>query len=215
MGAPYIDYATGLNAAFAVMAAPEARTDKHQIVDVAMLDTAQSNGQQCRDNCQYGCRDSSWATRQQVETPSSGCFETRDGGLIMLAANNERQFKDLCRVLGHGGAGCRHSVEQPDGPCRKSGNAARGVDGRILDKSAQDWEVMLDQAGVPASRVRTLKEVMSEGQPEARSLLGELKVGDAQIATRLPAIGFRLNGDSLLPERPPRKVGEDNERYLS
>ena len=56
---------------------------------------------------------------------------------------------------------------------------------------------------------------MAEGQPEARSLLGELKVGDAQIATRLPAIGFRLNGDSLLPEKPPRKVGEDNERYLS
>ena len=85
----------------------------------------------------------------------------------------------------------------------------------FLTKSAQDWEVMLDQAGVPSSRVRTLKEVISEGQPEARSLLGELKVGDAQIATRLPAIGFRLNGDSLLPERPPRKVGEDNERYLS
>ena len=41
VGAPYVDYATGLNAAFAVMAglAERARTGEGQVVDVSMLDT--------------------------------------------------------------------------------------------------------------------------------------------------------------------------------
>ena len=218
VGAPYIDYATGLNAAFAVMAAlrERDRTDKHQIVDVAMLDTAlnlMANNVVTTANTSVEIP--KLGNEAASRTPSSGCFETRDGGLIMLAANNERQFKDLCRVLGH-----EEWVADPrwNSPMVRAENQETLREELIavfLTKSAQDWEVMLDQAGVPSSRVRTLKEVMSEGQPEARSLLGELKVGDAQIATRLPAIGFRLNGDSLLPERPPRKVGEDNERYLS
>ena len=42
VGAPYIDYATGLNAAFAVMAGLRQRdlTGEFQLVDVSMLDTA-------------------------------------------------------------------------------------------------------------------------------------------------------------------------------
>ena len=42
VGAPYVDYATGLNAAFALMAAlrERDRTGEAQTVDVAMLDTA-------------------------------------------------------------------------------------------------------------------------------------------------------------------------------
>ena len=42
VGAPYIDYATGLNSAFAILAAllEKNRTGKGQLVDISMLDTA-------------------------------------------------------------------------------------------------------------------------------------------------------------------------------
>ena len=41
VGAPYVDYATGMNAAFAIVSAlhETKRTDKSVHVDVAMLDT--------------------------------------------------------------------------------------------------------------------------------------------------------------------------------
>ncbi|GIS20944.1 MAG: hypothetical protein CM15mP120_28600 [Pseudomonadota bacterium] len=39
--------------------------------------------------------------RRRSGAPSSGCFVTQDGVMIMLAANNERQFVDLCAALGH------------------------------------------------------------------------------------------------------------------
>ena len=192
------------------------RTDQHQIVDVAMLDTALNlMANNVVTTANTGVDLPKLGNEAASRAPSSGCFETQDGGLIMLAANNERQFKDLCMVVGH-----EEWVTDPrwNSPMVRAENQEtlrQELIAVFLTKPAQDWEVMLDRAGVPSSRVRTLKEVISEGQPEARSLLGELKVGDAEVPTRLPAIGFRLNGDSLRPKRPPRKVGEDNKRYLS
>ena len=84
-----------------------------------------------------------------------------------------------------------------------------------MQRSAAEWETLLDQVGVPASRVRSLGEVLAEGQPEARDLLRQLPVGTQDTAVSLPAIGFRLNGDSLQPTRAPHKSGYDNHKYLN
>ncbi|MBT6274695.1 MAG: CoA transferase, partial [Chromatiales bacterium] len=104
VGAPYIDYATGLNAAFAIMAAIRQRdkTGESQTVDVAMLDTALTlmvnnlvtTAATGEDMPKLGNEAASRA-------PSSGCFTASDGELLMVAANNERQFRDLCGALGH------------------------------------------------------------------------------------------------------------------
>ena len=60
-----------------------------------------------------------------------------------------------------------------------------------------------------------MSELLAEGQPQARQLLKEVAVGSADTAVSLPAIGFRLNGDSLQPTRAPRKNGQDNDKYLT
>ena len=85
----------------------------------------------------------------------------------------------------------------------------------FLLRTTAEWEALLDSAGVPASRVRTMSELLAEGQPQARQLLKEVAVGSADTAVSLPAIGFRLNGDSLQPTHAPRKNGQDNDKYLT
>ena len=82
----------------------------------------------------------------------------------------------------------------------------------LRKRSAAHWEVVLEQAGVPASRVRTIREVLAEGQLTSRSLLAEIKVADTPV--KIPGIGFKLNGDSLLPQRAPRTVGADNDKWI-
>ena len=83
VGAPYIDYATGLNAAFAVMAAlrERDRTDKHQIVDVAMLYTALNlMANNVVTTANTGVEIPKLVTRQQVERLRRGVskLETAD-----------------------------------------------------------------------------------------------------------------------------------------
>ena len=217
VGAPYIDYATGLNAAFAIMAGLRQRdlTGAFQHVDVSMLDTAllmmanntvtvATTGE---DLPKLGNEAASRA-------PSSGCFTAACGGLLMLAANNERQFADLCRVLGH-----PEWVNDPRwvNPLVRNEhqNELRSLfEALFVTKTAAEWEVLLDTAGVPASRVRKLSETLAEGQPQARGLLHTIKVGSKATPISLPGVGFKLNGESLVPNDAPRFVGADNAKWV-
>ncbi len=218
VGAPYVDYATGLNAAFAIMAAlrERDRTAEPQTVDVAMLDTALNlMANNMVATATTGNEIPKLGNEAASRAPSSGCFASSDGVLIMLAANNERQFMDLCAVLGHAewteDERWRHPRQRADHQ-----DALRvEIEKAFQRRSAAEWETLLDQAGVPASRVRSLGEVLAEGQPNARDLLRQLPVGTQNTTVSLPAIGFRLNGDSLQPKRAPRKNGHDNDKYLT
>lgn len=218
VGAPYVDYATGLNAAFAIMAAlrERDRTAGPQTVNVAMLDTAL--------NLMANNLVTTATTRNETpklgneaasRAPSSGCFEAGDGVLLMLAANNERQFADLCGVLGHPEWVEDERWRQPRQRAENRQALRAVIENVFRHRSAAEWETLLDQAGVPASRVRSVGEVLAEGQPESRDLLRELPVGTRATSVSLPAIGFRLNGDSLQPQQAPRNSGQDNDKYLT
>ena len=218
VGAPYIDYATGLNAAFAVMAALRQRdlTGEFQLVDVSMLDTAMTMMANNLVTVATTGEDlPKLGNEAASRAPSSGCFATQGGDLLMLAANNQRQFSDLCEVLGH-----PEWVQDPRWaePRARAANqdALRALfESVFLSKSAQEWETLLDQAGVPASRVRKLSETVAGGQLQARGLLHRLPVGDDATPVSLPGIGFRLNRASLTPDRPPRAVGGDDAAWRS
>ena len=216
VGAPYIDYATGLNAAFAVMAGLRQRdqSGEFQHVDVAMLDTAMTMmANNLVTVASTGNDLPKLGNEAASRAPSSGCFATQDGSLLMLAANNERQFQDLCAVLGH-----PEWTNDPRwaNPMLRSANreALRGLfEDEFLSKPATKWEALLDKAGVPASRVRTLSETLSEGQLQARGMLQNLTVGAEQTEVSLPGVGFRMNGQSLVPDRAPRRAGADTPHW--
>ncbi len=218
VGAPYVDYATGLNAAFAVMAAlrERDRTGQSQSVDISMLDTALNLMANNLVNTATTGEDlPKLGNEAASRAPSSGCFNCKDGQLLMLAANNERQFSDLCDVLGHPewALDARWASVLARAQNQKALRAEFVA--AFMTDSAAAWEVRLDARGVPASRVRSLSQVLAEGQPEARGLLQSLQVGPDKQTVKLPAIGFRLNGDSLKPTQAPKLPGQDNLRWLS
>ncbi|MCB9484175.1 MAG: CoA transferase [Dehalococcoidia bacterium] len=218
VGAPYIDYATGLNAAFAVLAAlrERDRTGEGQRVDVAMLDTALNlMANNLVATATTGNDMPKLGNEAASQAPSSGCFKGSDGQQVMLAANNERQFADLCRALGHAEWATDPRWAEPATRREHQDELRTEFERAFQARTAAEWEDLLDREGVPAARVRSIGELLREGQPAARDLLHELPVGANGTPVQVPAIGFRLNGDSLAPTRPPHRIGEDNARWLS
>ena len=134
---------------------------------------------------------------------------------VMLAANNERQFADLCRALGHAEWATDPRWAEPANRREHQDELRTEFERAFQARTAAEWEDLLDREGVPAARVRSIGELLREGQPAARDLLHELPVGANGTPVQVPAIGFRLNGDSLAPTRPPHRIGEDNARWLS
>jgi crotonobetainyl-CoA:carnitine CoA-transferase CaiB-like acyl-CoA transferase len=205
--APYVDYATGLNAAFAVMAAlaERTRTGEAQVVDFSMLDTTLNlMASNVSAAATHGNDLPKLGNEAASRSPSSGCFVASDGARIMLAANNERQFADVCEGLGHPQWAVDERWSNPKIRRQNQDELRELMVSAFASDTAASWEDRLVAVGVVVSRVRKLSEVIDEGQPAARGLLHEIAVGDAPTAVKVPGIGFQKNGDSLGPQRPPQ-----------
>ena len=122
--------------------------------------------------------------------PYGDAFECADGQTIVLAVGTQRQFERLCMVL--------HLANLlPD--ARFCTNSAR-VQNRaalieILAKTIQQQqtELLMDafkQAGVPAARIRNMKEVMAV--PAAQNMVLEEINDDGTVSKRLKTNAFTI-----------------------
>lgn len=217
VGAPYVDYATGQNAALAVLAAllERERTGEGQRVDVAMLDSALLlMASHLTQTAMTGKAPAAAGNNAFSGAPASGVFETA-GGLLALAANNERQFKRLIDAL------ARPDLAQDP---RFAERAARRdhteafraeVQATLLTATADAWEARFAAADVPAARIRGLGETLAEAQVQARGLMTEYHLADLGRTAAAPTAGFKANGDVIKAETPPPRLGADTDSVLA
>ena len=216
VGAPYIDYATGLNAAFAIVSALHEvrRTGAGVRLDVAMLDTSlMLMASLVTNHLNTGWMPVASGNEAWSQSPSSGAFETTSG-MLMIAANNERQFRDLCRAIG-----LDRVLEDPrfDDPASRRDHVPelrRLIAARIAVESADHWEAVLDTARVPAARVRRLDEVITEPQTAARGLTQAMPVPGAAAPVHMPTLGFKADGQVTGPMAPPPRLGAHTDEVL-
>jgi crotonobetainyl-CoA:carnitine CoA-transferase CaiB-like acyl-CoA transferase len=217
VGPPVVDYVTGLYAAFAVMAglAARDRTGEFQRLDVAMRDCAFAMmSSVISEHVNTGIIPRPAGNTAASGSPSSGVFRTRDG-LLALAANHERQFRQLCSAIGRWDL---VSDERYAEPVNRQTNAAAlraELTAVFTQRAAAEWEEILMVAGVPAGRVRTIPEAVMEPQTGVRGLLHE--VFAPELGRNLSVVGtaFKLNGSPLHPNAAPRPVGADSAAILA
>jgi formyl-CoA transferase len=216
VGSPYIDYATGLMGAFAVTAAlmERERIGAGQRVDVAMLDTAMLlMASLAVSTIATGNPPPPTGNEAFSGSPSSGTYPTQDG-LIMLAANNERQFQTLCRAIGRADL-----LEDPRfaKPADRKANAPAlraEFAALFLTKTAAEWEAFLDKERVPGVRVRRMDEVLNEPQLAARGLMQPVALDGLERTVALPSLGFKANGAVTGPAASPPRLGQHTEEVL-
>lgn len=198
IGFPVIDAATGLVAALAVMAALRERDHSGQgsFLDVSMWASALqlmypftcdvlSTGQ---DIARVGNKGFSGS-------PAADTFACRDGWLA-LGANTPAHVAALMQTLGvesarYGplldpGSGAGPSFARARDPAAFRELLAAELAGH----SAADLEHRLNAAGVPAARVRSLREFAQ--QATASGLLQPLVLGEGQARAVTPGLGWRV-----------------------
>jgi crotonobetainyl-CoA:carnitine CoA-transferase CaiB-like acyl-CoA transferase len=216
VGAPFVDYATGMNAVMAIMAGVTEvrRTGQAVQLDVAMLDTAlMLMASLVTQHLTSGWEPAQNGNEAWSQSPSSGAFQTQDG-VLMLAANNDSQFEKLCIAVG------RNDILTD---ARWSTSAARSAAstelrdelvGLFMTRSAAEWEDILAAADVPAARVRSLDEVVQEEQFSARDLISEMAIQGHDMPVHVPNLPFKANGSNLHPVSAPSLLGSDTEGVL-
>lgn len=167
LGAPAVDYATGMSGAFALSAAlfQRERTGQGQRIDMAMLDVAMIlMGSHLTGYTRNGVHPKPHGNHHP--DASNGAFATKDG-TVMLGAANLRQHARLWTLL-----------ERPD-MLKKSAeerDAGHGHEMQVLSeimrtRTADEWETFLQAHHVPAARVRTMGEALADPQIATRGVV--------------------------------------------
>lgn len=212
-GAPVIDYASGLCAAFAVAAAlfQRERTGQGQRIDCAMLDTALLMMSSLVTACLFSGaspkprgNDFKWA--------GVGAYETKDG-ILMLGSVRRAQHERLWKALGRPDLAALSTIEDQEDHRERMVTALREV---MLTRTAEEWERFLVGIRVPGARVRNLAEALNLEQLGHRGLLHRFDaVPGVAVPVTVPVAAFRFDNGGPRVERPPQQFGADTDAVLS
>jgi crotonobetainyl-CoA:carnitine CoA-transferase CaiB-like acyl-CoA transferase len=211
LGAPVVDYATGMTGAFALSAAlfQRERTGRGQRIDMAMLDVAMIlMSSHITGYLRNGAHPKAHGNRHPHAT--NGAFATKDG-IVMLGASNLHQQRRLWTVL-----------ERPD--MIKKTNDEREADHAreiavleeiMLTRTADEWEAFLQARHVPAARVRSMGEALADPQVASRGVVHRHERGsgmDGSFSVPVAAFSFAHGGPRI--DTPPPTLGQHNEEIV-
>jgi crotonobetainyl-CoA:carnitine CoA-transferase CaiB-like acyl-CoA transferase len=211
IGAPAVDYATGMTGAFALSAAlfQRERTGRGQRIDMAMLDVAMIlMSSHLTGYLRNGVHPKPHGNRHPHAT--NGAFETREG-LVMLGASNLRQQRRLWTVLGRPDM-IKRTNDERDADHEREIAVLSEI---MLSRTADEWEAFLQARHVPAARVRTMGEALADPQLQARGIVHRYAAADGiegGFAVPVAAFTFAHGGPRI--DTPPPALGQHNEDIL-
>lgn len=215
---PGVDYATGMSATMGILTALIARqrTGRGQHIDVSMLETALVLMSSFVTDYVSG------GTEHGLVGNGSGrggyihnAFKTARG-VLLIAASTELRRSRLWKTLDmsdiHGDARfatpalCRQNVKELEAEVEK----------RLLARPAEEWEQLLQAAGVPAMTVRTIAEIVKHPQITERDFFHTFEA-DPQLglAITVPKTGYKLSDTPARLKSQPPRIGQHTEEILS
>ncbi len=217
-GPPVVDYGAGLAAAFAIASAlfQRTRTGKGQYIDLPMLDSAMMlMASTITSSRNTGKTPGPSGNMAPSRSPASNTFQTREG-LLAIAINEQHQFRNLMIQLG-----LETMLDDPrfaDAPARRQNRdaLALALAQALMARTASEWEMSLNEAGVPAARVRTIPEALAEQQTVERGLFHRFTREETGLGRELevPLAAFNYATDGPRAQTPPPKVGAHTEEVL-
>lgn len=216
-GLPFVDYATGLNGAFAISAAlfERQKTGKGQHLDVAMMDsTLLMMSNIITDYMTTGLEPGLFGNEAQSQSATAALFEANDRK-ILIAANSDLQFRALMQALGCEKVANDQKYINHQSRLKNKEELRNIVNNALKSKNGEEWEKILESADVPAGLIRNIPEVMMDaGQAMARGISQRMTLAGNNREVSVPTLGFKVNGDVIAARTPPPELGIDTEKIL-
>jgi len=206
-GGPVLDYATGMHATSAVLAAVLLRqqSGQGQRIDLAMQDVTLLLMN--RHTSIAATTGVALAPGENRDGPMLGRFAVKDG-YVMLAGYRPAHQRSVLKVLGLEAEAALSTAEL----MAKMPEIEARVEEILLTKTAAQWDELFSSAGVVAGGVKGLVEVLDNGQTAARELMTSVSsdFGEHQVSTA----GYRINEQVFRPGDRVPNLGEHTSSVL-
>ena len=139
-------------------------------------------------------------------------LRARDG-MIMIAAANPRLWRQLCQAVGLEALITDPRFLTNTDRVRNRPALKAALEGAFSKCAVDELLGVLQAAGVPAGRVRTVAEALQDPQVEARQMLLDFQEPDMR-GLRVLGNPIKLSGDGAVLSRRPPRLGEHTREIL-
>jgi len=217
IGYPACDTIGGLTAAFAICAQlvdARARGEGAHL-DVSMLDsTIGTMGWVVSNHLNAGVDPQPMGNDNFTAAPS-GTFRTA-AGLINIAANEQKQFEALADVVGAPDWKDDPRFAEREARKRHRAEMNAALETMLTSRSAEVWERMLIDVGVPAGRVLSVPAVLEHAHVVEGALIASFDgVPGTARPVKVARPGFRIEGARPGPATAPPTLSQHREALLA
>ena len=176
-GFPVCDTVSGLNAAFAIMAAlyHRERSGTGQFIDIAMLDSIMPMMGWVAANQLIAKKEPVPMGNDNFTSAPSGMFRTGDG-LINIAANKQEQWESFCDVLGSPELKTDERFQTRETRKQNRKTLTTELEVKLNERKTMDWVELLNKNGVPSGAILSLEEALNQPQVKHRQTLENVSV---------------------------------------
>jgi len=210
LGLGVLDAFSGYVAFSAILAALLQRQHTHtgQRIDTAMLDAAMLLMAPRIAGQLMGDRQGSAMGRR----PTMVRFRARDRRLF-VAALHRKWFERLCQIIGAPELTTDPRFADQRSQAKNADALIDAIEARLAARSAVEWEAEFVRAGLPASVVRTLEEMLSHPHLRERGTLAQVSTPDG--AATVVGAAFRYEHDQPRFQGPVPRLGEHTQEILA
>ena len=227
VGFPAVDTATGMTASNAILAAllRRERTGQGQFIDVSMVGAAALLMYTMVTHAlASGTEPARTGNRGFTGSPGCDTFGTADGH-VATGANTPAQFRRLCEILGVSAMltdaelfdeRMRGGADSGFATCRDPVTVRARLSRAFMNRSAAVWEQALNDASIPAARVRTVGEFTRTALAAMPGAIVEVPAmpGHPEGARTL-GIGYHTQADPAALTSGAARLGEHTIEVLA
>ncbi len=211
------DATAAITAAFAICAAlyRKQKSGTGEMIDVSTLDAslASMGAWMFTNHLNTGYVPFPQGNENPNASPS-GTYRTGDGALNIVN-NEDKHFHRLCEVIGMPELRTDPRFAERTTRIANRQQMREVLEQALQSKSAEEWEVLLNAAGVPCGRILTVAEIAQHPHLESRQFVKHFKdVPGVGRDVAVPRLGFRLASGQPDVHTPPPQLGQDTSVLL-
>jgi crotonobetainyl-CoA:carnitine CoA-transferase CaiB-like acyl-CoA transferase len=141
-------------------------------------------------------------------------YRARDRRLF-VAALHRKWFERLSQIIGAPELAGDPRFASPRSQAEHADALIEAIEAKLAARPAAEWETEFVRAGLPASVVRSLGELLAHPQVEARGTLQEVAAPDLGRAIKVVGAGFRFEHDQPAFRGGVPRLGEHTADVLA